>query len=410
MRYQKIISVLIVLASLTGGQDMIYAQENKSKLRREKQKLEKEIELTAKLLNNTKQSKKTSLDQLVLINKKIQKRQQLIRNIESEIASINNSIVANQKRISVLEKKLEKLKDEYAQMIRAAQQNRNDITRLMYIFGSEDFNQAMRRMRYFRQYSRYRHDQTEMIKSTQDSIAHKNEELREMRKTKISLKSRQEMEKKNLVNEKIEQNRAVQRLADKEKELLAELRRKEQAAKELQRAIERAIAAEIKKTEEADRPADEKVIKRTFNMTPEQAQLSDNFSANRGKLPWPTAKGIVSSTYGEHPHPVLKYIKTRNNGIDILTSPDTKARAIFNGTVTNIMSLPNQNRVVIIRHGEYLTVYSNLEEVSVEIGQSIKTKDPIGSVFTDPDTNKTELHFELWKGKNLQNPSPWLAD
>ena len=389
---------------------MIYAQKDKSELRQEKQKLEKEIELTSKLLDNTKQSKKTSLNQLVLINKKIQKRQQLIRNIEAEIKRINNSIVANQKRISVLQKKLEKLKNEYAQMIRAAQQNRNDITRLMYIFGSEDFNQALRRMRYFRQYSRYRHEQTEMIKSTQDSISQKNEELRDMRKTKISLKSRQEMEKKNLVNEKIEQNRAVQRLADKEKELLAELRRKERAAKELQSAIERVIAAEIKKSEEVERPADEKVIKRTFEMTPEQAQLSDNFSANRGKLPWPTAKGIISGTYGEHPHPVLKYIKTRNNGIDIITSPDTRARAVFDGTVTNIMSVPNLNRVVIIRHGEYLTVYSNLENVSVEIGQSIKTKDPIGSVFTDPDTNKTELHFELWKGKNLQNPSRWLAD
>jgi len=410
MGYHKIIPVLIVLFSLIGGQDMIYAQKDKSELRQEKQKLEKEIEHTSKLLDNTKQSKKTSLNKLVLNNKKIQKRQQLIRNIEAEIKRINNSIVANQKRISVLQKKLEKLKNEYAQMIRAAQQNRNDITRLMYIFGSEDFNQALRRMRYFRQYSRYRHEQTEMIKSTQDSISQKNEELRDMRKTKISLKSRQEMEKKNLVNEKIEQNRAVQRLADKEKELLAELRRKERAAKELQSAIERVIAAEIKKSEEVERPADEKVIKRTFEMTPEQAQLSDNFSANRGKLPWPTAKGIISGTYGEHPHPVLKYIKTRNNGIDIITSPDTRARAVFDGTVTNIMSVPNLNRVVIIRHGEYLTVYSNLENVSVEIGQSIKTKDPIGSVFTDPDTNKTELHFELWKGKNLQNPSRWLAD
>ncbi len=408
-RSRSILAFTLILFLLTGI-SQLFAQQDKSQLQKEKEQLEKEIELTSKLLSSTKKSKKTSLNQLVLINNRIQKRQQLIRNIESEIQSINNSIVANQKRISQLEKKLEKLKDEYSKMIRAAQQNRSDITRLMYIFGSEDFNQAIRRMRYFKQYSRYRHEQTKMIKSTQDSIAHKNEELRKMRKTKISLKSRQEMEKRNLVNEKIEQNRAIQRLSNKEKELLAELRRKEKAAKELQQAIERAIAAEIKKSEEVERPSGERVIRRTFEMTPEQAKLSDNFSSNRGRLPWPTAKGIISSTYGEHPHPVLKYIKTKNNGVDIITSANTKARSIFEGKVTNIMSLPNQNRVVIIRHGEYLTVYSNLEDVTVKIGEEVSTKQPIGSIYTDADTNKTELHFELWKGKNLQNPSRWLAD
>lgn len=388
----------------------LFAQSEKKQLRQEKQKLEKEIKLTSELLKNTKQSRKTSLNQLVLINKKIQKRQQLINNIESEINRINKSIVSNQKRISELEKKLEKLKDEYARMIRAAQKNRNDISRLMYIFASEDFNQAFRRMRYFKQYSHYRQEQTLLIRNTHDSIEHKNDLLRDMRNQKISLKAQQELEKKNLVGEKLEQNRTVQRLADKEKDLLAELRRKEKAARQLQDAIEKAIAAEIKKSKEVERPEDERVIKRTFEMTPDQAKLSDNFTANRGKLPWPSKKGILSSTYGEHQHPVLKYIKTKNNGIDIITSPGTKARAVFDGRVTNIMSVPNQNRVVIIRHGEYLTVYSNLDDVSVEIGQEVATREDIGTIFTDPDSNKTELHFELWKGKNLQNPSRWLAD
>jgi len=410
MAWRKTAALMILFLTLITGFESLYAQKEKQQLRQEKQKLEKEIDLTSKLLNSTKKNKKTSLNQLVLINKKIQKRQQLIRNIESEIRSINNSIVANQKRISELEKKLEKLKEEYARMIRAAQQNRNDITRLMYIFGSEDFNQALRRMRYFKQYSQHRHEQTQIIKNTHDSIAQKNQELREMRQRQISLKARQEMEKKNLVNEKIEQNKAVQRLSNKEKELLAELRQKEKAAKELQRAIERVIANEIKKSEETERPSGERTIKRTFNMTPDQVKLSDNFSSNRGKLPWPTNKGIVASTYGEHPHPVLKYIKTKNNGIDIVTSAGTKARAVFEGEVTNIMSVTNQNLVVILRHGEYLTVYSNLKEVSVKIGEKIGTKEPIGIIHTDTDTNKTQLHFELWKGKKLQNPSYWLAN
>ncbi|MCF8334458.1 MAG: peptidoglycan DD-metalloendopeptidase family protein [Bacteroidales bacterium] len=406
---QKITGFIIVVVLISCGSGL-HAQSEKKKLRQEKQKLEKEIELTSKLIEDTKKSKKTSLNQVVLTNKKIQKRQQLINNIESEIRQINNSIVSNQKRISELEKKLEKLKEEYAQMIRAARQNRNDITRLMYIFSSDDFDQAIRRMRYFKQYSRYRHEQTQLIRSTHDSIEQKNRNLREMRKKKISLKARQEMEKKNLVEEKREHNKAVNRLASKEQELLEELRRKEKAAKELQRAIEKAIANEIKKSEEAKRPSGERTIKRTFEMTPGQAKLSDNFSSNKGRLPWPTKEGIISSTYGEHSHPVLKYVKTKNNGIDILTSPEIKARAIFEGEVTNIMTLSGLNRVVIIRHGEYLTVYSNLDEVSVKIGEKISTRDPIGDIYTDPDTNKTQLHFELWKGKKIQNPSQWLAD
>ncbi|MCF8309262.1 MAG: peptidoglycan DD-metalloendopeptidase family protein [Bacteroidales bacterium] len=406
---QKIAGFIFVIVLISCVSNL-HAQTEKKKLKQEKQKLEKEIELTSKLIEETKKSKKTSLNEVVLANKKIQKRQQLITNIESEIQQINNSIVSNQKRISELEKKLEKLKEEYAQMIRAAQQNRNDITRLMYIFSSDDFNQAIRRMRYFKQYSRYRHEQTQLIKSTHDSIEQKNAKLRQMREKKISLKARREMEKKNLVEEKTEHNKAVKRLANKEKELLEELRRKEKAAKELQRAIEKAIANEIKKSEEAERPSGERTIKRTFEMTPEQAELSDNFSSNKGKLPWPTKKGIISSTYGEHSHPVLEYVKTKNNGIDILTSSGIKARAVFEGEVTNIMTLSGQNRVVILRHGEYLTVYSNLKEVSVNIGEKIQTKDAIGEIHTDPETSKTQLHFELWKGKKMQNPSHWLAD
>jgi len=137
--------------------------------------------------------------------------------------------------------------------------------------------------------------------------------------------------------------------------------------------------------------------------------LSSSFSANRGRLPWPCDRGFISGSFGEHAHPVLEYIKVKNNGIDIMTERGSQVKSVFNGRVSRVLSLPNLNRVVIIRHGEYLTVYSNLGEVSVRDGQEVTAKQNIGQVFTNPDDQKTELHFEIWRGKVIQNPENWLA-
>ena len=388
------------------------AQDEKTRLQKNKEKIEEEIRLTNKLIEETKQSKKSSINQLVLIEKKINQRQRLIDNIEAEVYYLNNAILYNQKRISELEKKLEKLRDEYARMIQAAQQNQNNMTRLMYLFASEDFNQAVKRMQYFRQYGHYRREQPTLIKNTQDSIKHKNQELRDMRQRKVSLKAQQEMEKQNMLDEKLQKNKTIKKLASEEKQLLADLRKKQREAEELQKAIERVIAEEIARTEAAasESTEDKPTIKRTFELTPDQVKLSNSFAENRGKLPWPSKKGIISSTFGEHPHPVLKYVKTKNNGIDILTASGEQARAVFGGTVTNVISMANAKKAIIIRHGEYLSVYSNISEVTVTVGQEVKTKQPIGTIHSDAATNKTELHFEIWKGKKLQNPSYWLAD
>jgi septal ring factor EnvC (AmiA/AmiB activator) len=390
----------------------LYAQSEKERLRNNKEQIEQEIELTNKLLQETKKNKKTSMNQLVLLERKIDQRQRLIDNIESEIYYLNNAILYNQKRIGELEKKLEKLRGEYARMIQAAQRNQSNMTRLMYIFASDDFNQALKRMQYFRQYGHYRRDQSLLIQNTQDSIKNKNQELRDMRQRKVSLKAQQEMEKQNMVQEKTEKNRTINKLASEEKELLADLRRKKRESERLNKAIEAAIAEEIAKAEAAANKSteDKPTIKRTFELTPDQVKLSNSFADNRGKLPWPTKQGIISSTYGEHAHPVLKYVKTKNNGIDILTARGEKARAVFSGKVTNVVSMSNTKKAIIIRHGEYLTVYSNISKVLVSVGQEVDTKEVIGEIYTEDDSNKTELHFEVWKGKNLQNPSYWLAN
>jgi septal ring factor EnvC (AmiA/AmiB activator) len=196
----------------------------------------------------------------------------------------------------------------------------------------------------------------------------------------------------------------VTQLSKKEKDLQASLKEKEAAAKKLQKEIERIIAEEIRKASERENT--EQVG--GFSLTSEEVALSGDFSNNMGKLPWPVDWGVVSSTFGEHPHPVLTKVKVKNNGIDILTKQGAQARSVFNGTVTRVLSVPNNNNVVIIRHGEYLTVYSNLDQVVVKQGEQVKTGQVIGTVFTNPDEARTEIHFEVWQSKTLLDPGEWL--
>ena len=202
----------------------------------------------------------------------------------------------------------------------------------------------------------------------------------------------------------------MQKLSRKERNLQKTLREKEAAAKKLQKAIQDIIAEEIRlANERAAKAGKETVGKDEMALTPEEMALSSNFLDNKGKLPWPVEKGIISGTFGEHPHPVLSHVKVKNNGIDLLTSKGEDARAVFNGEVTRVMSVPSNNNVVIIRHGQFLTVYSNLDKVFVKKGDMVTTKQKIGTIYTSPSDSKTELHFEVWQAKSLLNPQDWLA-
>jgi septal ring factor EnvC (AmiA/AmiB activator) len=385
------------------------SQDKKSQLEARKAKIEEEINYTNKLLSETKKSKQASLNQVVLLNKKILKRQELINAISGEIGQIDQKINQTNDTIIELTQTIKSLKEEYARMIYYAQKNRNSYTRLMFIFSAENFNQAYQRLKYFQQYSSYRQNQVRVIKETQALLAEKISLLQKQKNDKVSLKTMEESEKQKLSKEKTEQDQTVRKLTQKEKDLLKKLRENEKAAKKLQKAIEDIIAEEIRKAREtAKKTGTKPTPENTFGLSPSEMKLSSTFAGNKGNLPWPTERGIISATFGEHPHPVLKGIKTKNNGIDITTSSGATARAIFEGEVTSIMSLPTYNNVIIIKHGEFLTVYSNIGQVYVKKGDKVTTRQKIGTIDTD-DSGKTKIHFELWKGKILQNPEAWIA-
>jgi septal ring factor EnvC (AmiA/AmiB activator) len=218
-----------------------------------------------------------------------------------------------------------------------------------------------------------------------------------------------ERERLTLNEEREEQDQMIGELQDKEGQLRADLKKKEKEKKKLERAIQRIIEAEIAKAKKKEKRTGSTVTKSGFALTPAEMKLSTNFFDNKGKLPWPSERGIITSSFGEHPHPTLRDIKVVNNGIDIRTEEGTQARAVFAGVVSAVVVIPGANKAVILRHGEYLSVYSNLTEVAVKMGDKLSLKQNIGVVATDRLTGETDLHLEIWKGSTKLNPKKWIS-
>lgn len=400
------INILLLIAFLIFFNYSLYSQ-NKEKLKKDKQKIEKEIAYTNKLLKETKKNTQVSLNQLVLINKQVKQREELILNINSEIGLINNRIASNNKSVEILKKELSELKDQYAKMIYHAYINRNSNNKLMFIFAAKDFNQAYMRIKYMQQYSQYRKKQAEQIQAKQAELTQKIAELENLLSDKKNLLGKQHNEKKKLDDERNLKSQTVASLQKKEKELAQTLKEKETAANKLQKAIEAIIAEEIKKA--ADRAKKATPTAKEYSLTPEEMALSKNFASNKQKLPWPLTRAVITSYFGENPHPVMPGIKINNKGIDLATSSGSKARVVFDGTIVRVIEMPIYRNVVIVSHGEYYSVYSKLDEVYVKQGDKVKTKQDIGLVHTNNDEAKTELHFEIWKGSVFLDPVMWLV-
>lgn len=412
----KIASIIGVVALLMLVTFNIYAQKSKEKLQSDKKKIESDIAESNKLLNETKKKKQVSLNQIIILNNKINQRQKLINSINSEILTLENKIITNCKETSQLTEKQKQLKEEYAKMIVYAYKNRNAASRLMFLFASSNVNQAYLRLKYLQQYNAYRKKQAELITNTSKKLNESISQLKNIQTDKTVKLKKSEDEELVLAKEKAEKNNAVKKLLQKEKELKIAIKQKQTEAKKLQKSIETIITAEINKAAVAKSKTTVttktnvkvSLTSKELGLSEAEIKLSDDFSTNKGKLPWPTDKGIVISTFGVHPHPILNDIKIKNNGIDISASNGSKARAVFDGKVTGIVSIPGSGKAVIIRHGEYLTVYSNLSNVYVKTGDTVKTKQSIGLINTDEEENKTEMHFEIWFGKVLTDPENWL--
>ena len=369
--------------------------------------LEKSIEYTEVLLSDTRSTKIISLEELALLNDQLINRQKLIDNYNEEKNTRVDTIFQVLFKIDKMAMEVEALREEYAQMIYCANKNNSIYQRMIWVMASDDVNQAYQRLNYFKVYASKRKEQVQQIGLAEEKYLSKVE-LLELKIDKTEkLLTRLETEKTLLEQEKQLKNLAVISLLKKEKELTKNQDKHKKRAEELKEQIEHVIAETTDKDNQSGPGSNN--LDALITRTPEDITINNNFALNRGHLPWPVEKGVVSSFFGEHNHPDLQGIKVRNNGINIVSHQGTKARAVFTGEVTRVMAMPGFNNVVIIRHGKFLTVYTNLERVFVEQGSMVETKDEIGVIFTDTESIKTELHFEIWEGKTLLDPEQWLA-
>lgn len=450
-----ITSILVSLALVVNAQ-----QDNSVELEKRRQALLESIKQTEEQLAAIKKDKNATLSQLQALQNKLRQRQRLINNINEEIGAINSNIQQSSHEVTNLKYKLEVLKIRYAQSVRYAYKSRSSYDMLAFIFSANDYNDALRRIRYLKRYREYRKDQAAQIVNTQSTIERKIDVLNNQKTEKDKLLSTEEQQKAVLQSESDETNAVVRQLKGKEKELAANIERDKKAAKKLENTIRDIIRREIeiarKKAEEEERKRKEEEAKRqaaaaaankpatgskvvvdnnvpatkppvttkpverpttaapsyALSLTPEVAALSNNFESNRGKLPWPVEKGFLAEPFGQHKHAVAEKVTIDNKGIEIQTAPNAAARSIFEGEVTAVFYVPGMGQSIIVNHGQYFTVYSRIANVSVKKGDKIRTKQPLGSVVLNDD-GVPMMHFELWKvtgnSSNPVDPATWIA-
>ena len=389
--------------------------KTKQELQSEITSLQNEISTANQLLKKTTKDKEMTLNEVSLLDKQIKQREKLINAYNQQIANLDAEIQTGQRNIKMLNSDLTKLRKEYAKMLTFAYRNRSHYNNLAFVFASEDFNQAFRRLRYIRQFSEARKVKIDQIVSTERRISGEMEASQQAREAQAALLAEEKAQQTALQIEKKELNRQVANLKKKEGSIKQDIKNKQQQAKKLQKAIDDIIAEEIRLANERSRKEAEKKKTESASkdkgiaLTPAEKTLSTNFVNNKGKLPWPVERGVISSSFGKHASVVSDKVTVTNNGIDIATVEGAQARAVFDGEVASVSKLTGANTVVIIRHGEYFTVYSNLENVTVKRGDKVTTRQNLGTVHTSKTENKTELHFELLKETNRQDPAKWLS-
>lgn len=411
------ISALVILLLWVGTAEA----QTKKQLEDQRNKLIEQIGFIKKQIEEVQKKKETSVNQLVSLRKQIQVRERLIENFNNDIGLTQNQIDGLEVLIIALENDLAKLKTEYGKMLQVAYRNRSHYNNVILVLSAENFNQALRRLRYLQQYNSFRQTQVRLINQTQASLNKRKAQLEQKRQEKEMLLREEETQKSLLSYESEKTTQIVSKLQQNERDLRKELQAQEAARVRLQRAIEDIIRRELEEArrQEAERLKKQgqkpgqvsapKTTREEFELTPEAKALGADFEANKGKLPWPISKGFVSESFGEHPHPVLKNVKVRNDGINLRTAQGAEVKAVFRGEVTAVVSIPGMQKAVIVRHGQYLTVYAHIEDVRVSKGSKIETGQVLGTVYFDDAENKAEMQLQVWRGTTKIDPQPWLA-
>lgn len=442
---------LFLLTFFLGIHSAGWSQKNSEKLRKEQERLEKSISVTKGLLKKAKLNTEATLSELRVLENQVKYREELLKNFDSQIRSTELKIDQKKQQIIDLEEKLQHLIYQYKELLLYAYKHRSKEGQWMYIFAAKNYNEAVKRKKYLIKIAELQRKQKQIIVQHQRLISNEKTELEKEKQSKISIAEQKKIEKEDLLVDKKEQEINYDKLKKAENKLAAEMKLIENKKIILKQRIKEAISAELA-AEESRRKANERkntqknntnvATQNTTNSktnvkgeksvttssnsiaseTPKktitisetrEVELNQNFESNRGRLPWPVERGTITEGYGRQPHPKLKEIYTNNNGVDISTHRNANVRSVFDGEVTSVLSIPGAGKIVIIKHGNYRTVYSNLQEVYVGVGSKVKTKQAVGSLLSIDDEALSISHFEIHQVSNGQinrmNPSSWIT-
>jgi len=422
-KFKVQINSLIMLLScvLCLASTISFAQtpkQKKEQLQQQMKKLQDEIKVIEAAIKNNSAKKQKSMGEILALQAKIKSREGLIGNINNQIDDLDETITETSEQISKKAAEVEKMKTEYAGMLRKSYQNLTLQNQVVFLLSSNSFYDGIRRYNYLLKIAEYRRGQAKMIQQNIVELEVKKEDLQENKQEKENLLVKQTAQKAELESERKEKDAAVALLLEKEKKLRKAQQEKNKAMAQLNNRIQTIIEEEIRQAREAAKRnvgttkdvAVKKGSNETMPLTPAEQALSKNFSSNQGKLPWPVLRGHIVASFGKHEHPVLKGVMVENNGVDIQTEAGAEARVVFGGTVVSVFFLPTTQNCVIVKHGEYFTVYSNIENVLVKTGQVLTTKQSLGKLHVDKAENLTKVHVEIWKGKDKMDPQGWLAN
>lgn len=373
-------------------------------LEEQKKRLQHEIKQINTILFSNIRKEKSVVSKVEDLDLKISVRSQIVKVNNQQANLLTRQINVNQRDITNLRSELKNLKKDYANMIVKSYKSKSSQNRLMFLFSSADFFQAYKRIQYMKQYANFRKKQGEEISEKTQTIQNLNKTLLDQKSIKEALVAENKIVQTTLMKERKFQQNLIRSIKSKSRSLTSEIKQKQRQSaaidKEIERLIREAIAASNKLAGKAS--------KNVFALTPEAKLLAKNFVANKGKLPWPVEKGVVTQRFGTQPHPLVKTTMIKSNGITIATNPKSKARAVFDGEVMAILSFKGSNPAVLIKHGNFITTYKNIAKVYVRKGEKVKSKQSIGEIFTHPQSGKTTLQFSVFNELKPQNPKNWI--
>ena len=376
------------------------AAQSKQQLEKDKAAVEQEIKQLNKDLAKARKSSKAGQQQLNLLEKKIQQRTKLINNIGGQLNMLDIQMHVTQDSINLMRTQVDSLKQEYAKVVRTLYGERGNLDKAVLLLDTKSYNLAFLRTKYFRDYSRYRRRQAAFIRQKEQQLNEAGIQLARQQQETTSLLVQEKRQKDQLAQERKEQQKSLKQSKQQEKNLQAQIAKKEKQKQQLQQQIQRIINEEIAKANKAGKSTGNTTAAKNVDVA-----LSNDFASNKGRLPWPVFYTKVAREYGRYTH--ASGGQNMNNGIDLQCKSGTSVQAVFAGTVSRVFTCPNGTRGIIIRHGEYMSVYANMGSVTVKEGSKVTTKQNLGTVYTNED-GSAEFSFQLWKGTASLNPRQWL--